>query len=124
VLFVRVDRDGVGAVDADVVQPVDRIVTGAAGTDDDNPGVPELVVVHADVHVALFRFRIVEGVLNEILHQFTPSPSCGCGCARRARRPVRSTCRGQPTGSPRSGSGTRPSLDHLFDLVYLLFRYS
>jgi len=42
VLFVRVDRDGVGAVDADVVQPVDRIVTGAAGTDDDNPGGPEL----------------------------------------------------------------------------------
>jgi len=40
VLFVRVDRDGVGAVDADVVQPVDRIVTGAAGTDDDNPGSP------------------------------------------------------------------------------------
>ncbi len=70
VLFVRVDRDRVRAVDADVVETVDGVVTRAATADDDDARIAELVVLVVEVAL-LFGFFVLDRLLNESLHRYT-----------------------------------------------------
>ncbi len=71
-LFVGVDCDRLRAVDADVIQSVDRIVARTAGTDDNDPWIAKLVIiVEAGVHITILGLRVVEGVLYDILHGYT-----------------------------------------------------
>lgn len=70
-LFVRVDCNGVSALDTNVIQSIDGIVARAATADDDDPWIAELIVVHVDIHISGFLFSVFEGVLYDILHRYT-----------------------------------------------------
>ncbi len=118
-LLVGVDGDRLGAVDADVVQPVDGVVAGAAAADDDDARVAEVVAELLLLALAL-ALLVLKRFLDEILHRLHLRPGPVLALVAPVPVFVQHVSHGRPDGFAPVRELAR--LDHLLDLFDLLLR--